>query len=362
MTDIAPASLEVRKLNVQLGHQEIVRKIDLRVMPGELFVVLGAAASGKSALLRAIAGLDPIAGGEIWIDEREVSRRRTQQRGTVLMQPGFPLWPHFTVLRNVTFALRHQGVRRRERIERAREMLATVGLTDFERHLPGQLSASQRQRVALARTLASEAQITLLDEPFSAQGLALRDRLSILLLRRHKRQALTTLLATEDPKLALRVADRIAVLNNGELEQVGTARELYDTPVSRHVATLLGRANLIEGEIEHAGDQPLFRADNGIVIPLFDRRLKRARQGWAMFRPHDLLLIDPDDEPFGDTIRMSGRVTQTEFRGGSIRYMIELSGQTVWMDLARDHGQTGPETGDALLIGVDPARVRILES
>ena len=361
MTDVRPVSLQLRGLDVQLGHQEILRKIDLNVLPGELFVVLGGEGAGKSTLLRAVAGLDPIARGEIRIDDREVGRQRPQRRGAVLMQPGFPLWPQFTVLRNVTFALRYQGVGRRQRDERAREMLAAVGLAEFERHLPVQLSPGQRQRVALARTLASAAPITLLDEPFGVQGLALRDRLSMMLRSHQERGAFTTLLATEDPKLALRLSDRILVLRNGEVEQVGTARELYDEPVSRHVATLLGRANLIEGEIEYAGDQPLFRAANGMVIPLFDRRLKRARQGWAMFRPHDLALIPPDAEPFGDRIRTNGRVMQTEFRGGSIRYVIDLAGQTVWMDRAREKGLVDPEPGDRLVIGVDPARVRILE-
>lgn len=361
MNPTQPASLDLRGVEVQLGQREILRNLDLLILPGELFVLLGGAGAGKSTLLRTIAGLDPITRGEVWVDDRQITHARVQRRGTVLMQPGFPLWPHFTVNRNITLALRHRGLDRRARNQRSGELLGAVGLSAFSRHLPGQLTPGQRQRVALARSLAAEARITLLDEPLSAQDLQLRDQLLMLLQQRHAQLGQTIVIATEDPQQALRLADRIAILNEGEIEQVGTPRELYDAPVSRHVAALLGRANLIGGAIEHAGDQPLFRADNGIVIPLFEHRLKRARQGWAMFRPRDLSLIATDDEPFGDRIRLTGRIAQTEFLGSRNRYVVDVAGLALWMDEPGGYTDPGLQIGDTIVVGIDPAGILILE-
>ncbi len=319
MSTSSPSSLELRGVSVTIDQQEILRHLDLSIMPGEMFVVLGCAGSGKTTLLRAIAGLDPLLGGEIWIDEHDITRCAERKRGIAMMMADFPLWPNLNVSRNVGFPLKRQGLRRPEVQQRTAEILSAVGLNDFHRHMPAQLGNGQQQRVALARTLVANARITLLDEPFSAQHLRTRDQLLILLKRRQEQSALTTLFATEDPKQALRLADRIAILHHGELQQIGTPRELYDAPDSRLVAEFLGRANLIEGEIEYAGDQPLFHANNGIVIPVFERQLKRARTGWAMFRPHDLHVVAPDSEPFGDDIRLSGRIEQKEFRGGTMR-------------------------------------------
>jgi len=361
MNPSSPSSLELHKVDLESARGQVLRAIELNVMPGELFVVLGNQGAGKSTLLRVIAGLDAPSRGEVWVDEQRVTDEPPQSRGTVLLQPDFPLWPRFSVLRNVTFVLRHRGVERQAGKQRATRLLDDLGLGEFTHHLPHQLTASQRQRVALARTLASEARISLLDEPLSAHNLQLRDRLLLYLKRRHEQRAETLIVATEDPHQALRLADRMLVMEHGEVGQVGSPIELYDTPGSRHVAELLGRANLIEGEIEYAADQPLFRGINGLVIPLFDRKVRRARKGWAMFRPHDLTLITDGDAPFGDEIRLGGRVDQVEFHGARLRYLVDLGGTWVWTDLPRSARRTAPQIGDTVVLGIDPARIQILE-
>lgn len=361
MKERQPASLQLRSLHVIIEQQEILREIGLDILPGEFFAVLGGAGSGKSTLLRSIAGLEAAASGEVWIDDRQITHTPPHRRGTALMLQSFPLWPHMTVAKNVAFGLKRQGLPRGDIRQRVDRELAFVGLSEFGRHLPWQLTASQRQRVALARTLVSGARIDLLDEPFSAQDAQRRERLLHILRRRQQQSATTTLFTTQDRAEALRVADRIAVIHEGELQQVGTPMELYDTPRTRHVAEYLGSANLIDGEIEYAGDQPLFHADNGIVIPLFDHALKRPRIGVAMFRPHDLHIVRRDQEPFGDQIRFTGRVEQTEFLGDTLRYCIDLSGRTVWMDLPRSTAPLSLNVGDNVVLGLDPAKIRILD-
>jgi iron(III) transport system ATP-binding protein len=362
MNPTEPSSLELRTLSVTIDDQQKLRELTLNILPGELFVLLGAAGAGKSAVLRAIAGLDPVADGEIWIDEMDITTLPAHQRQVALMAQSFPLWPNLTVAKNVGFALDRKGRGRSEVRERVDKELAAVGLGEFRRHLPLQLSPSQQQRVALARTLAADARVNLLDEPFDAQDLQLRERLLLLLKRRQQQSTITTLVTTRDPHEALRLGDRIALLRDGELQQVGSPRQLYDTPANRYVAEYLGDANLIEGNIEYAGDQALFQGENGIVVPLFEQLVKRSRTGAAMFRPHDLAVVPPDAEPFGDEIRFNGRIEQVEFRGDTLRYAIDLSGKTVWMDIARGSRGADLEIGDQLVVGIDPARIRILEN
>jgi iron(III) transport system ATP-binding protein len=362
MTSNAPSSLELRNIDVSINQCEVLRRIAFDILPGELFVILGGSGAGKSTLLRAIAGLDAVASGEIWLDDEDITRRPANRRRIALMLQDYPLWPHMTVAANLAFGMKQHRLRRAERRARVQRGLELVGLSDFHRHLPWQLSPGQRQRAVLARTLLAGARVDLLDEPFSAQDTQRRERLLRVLRRLQQQTGKTTVLATEDRFEALRVADRIAVIHEGELQQVGTPVELYDTPRNRHVAAYLGSANLIDGEIEYAGDQAMFHAHNGVVIPLFDHAVRRARTGCAMFRPHDLRIVSHTEEPFGDLIRFSGRVEQTEFLGDSVRYSIDLAGWVVWMDLPRATGQPALHIGDKLVIGLDPARIRILEN
>ena len=361
MSNIEPASLELRKVSTAINQHEVLHDVDLSILPGELFVVLGGAGSGKSSLLRSIAGLDPLGSGEVWIDDRNISRTAAGKRQIAMRLHSFPLWPNLNVGDNVAFALRGRHLKRGEVHERVASELRFVGLHDFARHMPAQLSPSQRQRIALARTLAADGRLCLLDEPFSVQDAQLRERLLSVLHRRQQQVGFTALLTTQDRHEALRVADRIAVLHNGELQQVGTPIELYDMPLTRHVAEYMGSANLIDGEIELAGEQAMFRGENGIVIPLFDQAAKRSRTGTAMFRPHDLRVVGSDEEPFGDQIRFNGRVEQIEFLGDTQRYCIDLSGHIVWLDVQRQSTRPTLNIGDQVILGIDPAHIRILE-
>jgi len=362
MKDEQPASIELRAVDVAIRRQEILHRISLSVLPGELFVLLGAAGSGKSALLRSIAGLDPVSTGEIWLDDREITHTPARKRPLALMFQSFPLWPHMTVAGNVEFALRRSRLPRGARHARAERELALVGLAEFARHLPSQLSASRRQRAALARTLAADARVNLLDEPFSAQDVRLRERLLRALRKRQQLGKVTTLLSTQDRVEAMRVADRMAIIHQGQLQQLGTPMELYDAPCNRHVAACTGSVNLLDGEVEYAGDQPLFHTHNGMVIPLFDRPFKRARTGAAMFRPQHLHIIRKDEALFGDQIRFTGRVEQIEFLGDRRRYGIELSGRTLWLELPCADDMPPLHIGESVVVGLDPTRVRILES
>lgn len=361
MTEPAAPALEVSDLAVRLGQREVLRRIGLVLDAGECCVVLGCADAGKSVLLRALAGLDPVVAGRIRLDGAEVRHRSGAQRHSAILLQSFPLWPHMTVGDNVAFALRRRGLARATLRKGVSEALAAVGLADFVQHRPWQLNPAQQQRVALARTLAADARIHLLDEPLSAQDFALHAPLLQLLRRRRYEHGSTLLVATREPAQAMVLADRLLVLRDGEAQQFGTPQALYDAPVNRHVAEYLGPANLLDGEVEYAGDQPLFRTANGILIPLFDQALIRPRRGLALFRPQHLRLERRDDGPFGDRIRFAGRVVRREFLGATLRLQIELNGVQVAMDLQHTGGST-PQVGEVLPLTLDPTQVRILEN
>ena len=250
MNTAAPASIELRGVRTRVDGEELLHAIDLDVLPGELLIVLGGSSAGKSALLRCIAGIDRLSAGSVRIDERDISGAPTNRRNIALLPQSFPLWPNLTVADNVAFAPRRRGLSRPEIAQRVDTELRFVGLQDFARHLPEQLSPAQQQRAALARTLAADSRVCLLDEPFGLQDAPLRERLLRLLRRRQQHSGQTMVLTTQDRNEALRVADRIALMRNGELQQAGVPADVYDNPVNRFVAVVVGNANLLDGEIE----------------------------------------------------------------------------------------------------------------
>ncbi len=361
MIKTQPASLEIRRLDVNVAQREILHDVNLNVLPGEMCVILGGNGAGKTALLRALAGLEQTVAGEMWIDDREITQTAPNKRGVAMMCQTFPLWPHMCVFENVAFGLRQHHLSRSQIHEHVERELQAVGLSEFLYHLPSQLWPSQRQRVALARTLIAKADVVLLDEPLSEQDPKLRSQLLRLLKKQQQQSGATMLLATQEREEAMRIADRIAIIHDGRIQQVGTPIDLYDAPRNRFVAEYLGGTNLLDGEIEYAGDQPLFRAANGMVIPLFDEAYKRPRKGSAMFRPNDLHIVSAEQQRPGEQIRFTGRVDQAEFLGDSMRYCIDLAGDLVWMDLPRTAGQPQLHIGDQLVVGLDASKIRILE-
>jgi len=362
MSDRDGVRLALERAGVTIDHREILRHIDLQVPRGELLVILGNTDSGKSTLLRAIAGLDPLSSGELHIDGADVRRLRTEWRGAAMMMQNFPLWPNRSVSGNVAFGLEQQRMKRSVRKLRIQHALARVGMLDFRRHWPWQLSDSQRQRVALARTLAAGARLNLLDEPFSTQDEQHRRGLAQMLKQLHQDQETTTLIAARDGQALVPIADRVAVLHDGRMQQLGTPQALYDTPSNRVVAETMGRANLIEGETEHVGEQTLFRAAGDLVIPLFDGALVRPRKGTAFFRPHDLRPVCEEQATRENQVCFSGRVDHVEFLGGVIRYALKTGDIKLWMDQARSDDPQMPRVGQQIMVGLAPEKIRILDA
>lgn len=223
--------------------------VSTRIASGEFFFLLGPSGCGKTTLLRVIAGLLEPTAGRILFDGKDVTHLAVDKRDTALVFQGYALWPHMTVLGNVEFGPKMQGIGRSERLDLATDQLTRVQMDDYAGRKPNQLSGGQQQRVALARALAAQADCLLLDEPLSNLDARLRLHMRAELRSIVKSSGVTAIYVTHDQKEALSMADRIAVMNAGQIIQIGTPEELYNRPATRFVADFLGEANFLDGRL-----------------------------------------------------------------------------------------------------------------
>ena len=235
------------------GEKPALSEVSLTIASGEFFFLLGPSGCGKTTLLRLIAGLLAPTTGSIRFDDRDVTALPVDKRDTAMVFQGYALWPHMTVRENVEFGPRMHGTAKEESREIAMEQLERVQMAAYADRKPNQLSGGQQQRVAVARALAAGSRCLLLDEPLSNLDARLRLHMREELRSLVKRAGMTAVYVTHDQKEALSMADRIAVLNAGNVVQVGTPSELYDHPATHFVADFLGEANFIEGKLEPGG-------------------------------------------------------------------------------------------------------------
>ncbi len=242
-------ALRGEKLHKTFDGVRAVDDITLAVEPGELFFLLGPSGCGKTTLLRCFAGFCRPDAGRVWIGDRDVTDLPPHRRETGMVFQSYALWPHLTVAQNVAFGLEVRRVPRAERAARVARVLELVRMTDRAQRRPNELSGGQQQRVALARALVIEPQCLLLDEPLSNLDAKLRLEMRIEIRRICKAAGLTALYVTHDQKEALAMADRLAVLDGGRIQQLGVPEEVYRRPVSRFVAGFIGETNFIDGRV-----------------------------------------------------------------------------------------------------------------
>ncbi|MFT4232721.1 MAG: ABC transporter ATP-binding protein [Leucobacter sp.] len=242
--------------------------VSLVVEPGEFMTFLGPSGSGKTTTLNLIAGFTDLTTGYIEIDGKRMDDVPVHRRGLGIVFQHYALFPHLTVLDNVLFPLKQRKVGRAEADRRARAALETAGLAGFEERYPKELSGGQQQRVALARALVFEPQVLLLDEPLGALDKQLRERLQLELRRIHREVGRTFIFVTHDQEEALTLSDRIAVFNEGRIEQVGTSKELYEKPASLFVAGFIGESTMLYGE---DGTVTVVRPEHGELFASADR-------------------------------------------------------------------------------------------
>lgn len=240
------ADVELRAFHKRYGSVVAVESLDLRIEPGEFVSLLGPSGCGKTTTLRAIAGLVRPDAGEVIVGGRVMNDVPVHRRGLGLVAQNYALFPHMTVFENVTFGLRMRGMPRAEVVRRAHETLATVQLEKMGDRFPRELSGGQQQRVALARCLIVEPDVMLLDEPLGALDKKLREAMQIELKLLQRQVGITTIFVTHDQEEALTMSDRIAVMHQGRLQQLGRPQEIYEAPQNRFVADFIGVCNFLE--------------------------------------------------------------------------------------------------------------------
>jgi sulfate transport system ATP-binding protein len=286
-------TVELRQLTKRFGIVAALHGVDLSVGRGEFVALLGPSGSGKTTLLRIIAGLETAESGQLLINGRDASALPPRERGIGFVFQHYALFRHMRVAENIAFGLtvrpRRARPARDEIAGRVDELLRLVQLEGFGDRFPAQLSGGQRQRVALARALAVDPAVLLLDEPFGALDAKVRVELRTWLQQLHRELGLTTIFVTHDQEEALHVADRVAILNAGRIEQVGTPTEVYDRPTSPYITEFLGNANRLAGEVRE-GRLVLDGAQ--VTLPLPAAALDGVHDGpvVAFVRPHQLSL------------------------------------------------------------------------
>jgi sulfate transport system ATP-binding protein len=265
--------IEAEGISKRFGEFVALENVTLDVPEGALTALLGPSGSGKSTLLRIVAGLETPDEGVVRIAGNDVTRARPQERGIGFVFQHYAAFAHMTVFNNVAFGLKIRKRRPAEVRARVEELLALVGLTQWAEQRPHQLSGGQRQRMALARALAVEPQVLLLDEPFGALDANVRAELRRWLRRLHDEQGVTTVLVTHDQEEAMEVADTIAVMNHARIEQVGSPREVYDNPASPFVMGFLGPVSTVDGKLVRPHDVTLSLTPEAGLIEAMVKRV-----------------------------------------------------------------------------------------
>ncbi|HET6224507.1 MAG TPA: sn-glycerol-3-phosphate ABC transporter ATP-binding protein UgpC [Dongiaceae bacterium] len=286
------ANIAIRDLRKSYGRREIVHGLDLDIANGEFVVVLGPSGCGKSTLLRMIAGLEEITSGEIAIDGRVVNRLEPRERGCAMVFQNFALYPHMTVADNIGYALKVAGVPRAERVARVAKVADTLGLTEFLDRKPAALSGGQRQRVAMGRAMIREPSVFLFDEPLSNLDAKLRGQMRVEIKRLHQRLRATSVFVTHDQVEAMTLADRLVVMNQGRIEQVGAPAEVYRRPASRFVAGFIGSPPMNFLPVRVLGpDMVALESDQRLRLRCGVGALDVGAAVVAGFRPEDMQLI-----------------------------------------------------------------------
>ncbi|HET9402976.1 MAG TPA: ABC transporter ATP-binding protein [Burkholderiales bacterium] len=354
-------SVDFEGVSLAYGQTRVLSDVSIAIQPGEFFALLGPSGSGKSTLLRLLAGfLHPLTGA-IRVDGADVTRVPPWERDIGMVFQNYALWPHMTVRKNVAFGLEERKLPRAEIDRKVAAALDLVGLGDYGERRPGQLSGGQQQRVALARTIAIEPKVLLLDEPLSNLDAKLRIHMRVELLELQRKLGITTLFVTHDQEEALSISDRVAVLDQGVIQQVGTPVELYDAPANRFIATFVGTINLLRGTLAEAGGRRVFVSEAFGEIPLVPGAAGAGAVEFAV-RPHALQLAAPGGAADSGRIWTDGKVTEREFLGEFVRYSVTAGAAELVVDQPHYMGESGFAPGAAVRVGLNPAQARLLSA
>jgi spermidine/putrescine transport system ATP-binding protein len=351
--DAASADVRLEKLTKRFDEVVAVDAIDLAIPRGSFFALLGPSGCGKTTTLRMIGGFEEPSSGRILLGDRDVSQLPPYKRDVNTVFQSYALFPHLTIFENVAFGLRRKGVRSDDLKRQVREMLELVGLAQVEKRKPAQLSGGQQQRIALARALVNHPRVLLLDEPLGALDLKLRKQMQLELKRIQHEVGITFVHVTHDQEEAMTMADAIAVMHDGHIEQLGEPRELYERPSTAFVAGFLGISNLLAGVVSGAGTVRLDGAGETHCAGPLPAVGTRVSIG---VRPEKLRVAD------NGINTLTGTVSERAYIGVSTQYLVDTPAGTITIYVQNVQAENaGAEPGRSLTMSWDPESTFVLE-
>jgi spermidine/putrescine transport system ATP-binding protein len=373
------SEIQLKNISKSYGDLQAVEDVSLSVRDGELLCLLGPSGCGKSTTMRMISGLETPTSGDVYLGEEDVTDEPAYDRDTSMVFQNWALFPYKTVLENVAFGLKMRGDGSEERTRRAEDMLERVHMDGYEEHSTTDLSGGQKQRVALARSLAVDPDVLLLDEPLSNLDKRLREEMEIELKDIHNEFDKTFVYVTHNQDEAFTLADRIGIMNDGRLVQVGEPTEVYRNPTNRFVEEFLGDTNFVGGEITQVGDaygHLSTEFGSTIRVPVSEE-IEPGASLTVSLRP-EFMRIERADDPEtpeqattrtdgtgGDTV--TGTVENTIYRGSTIRYVVDIGGERLFVEQSvteqtgieeEERVELGWRTEDVLVFRLDGSRVR----
>src|SRR5690554_3952562 len=345
------ASVQIRAIQKYFGGTQVIRGVDIDIEDGQFAVLVGPSGCGKSTLLRMLAGLEQITEGEILINGRVVDDVPPKERDIAMVFQNYALYPHMTVFDNMAFSLMLAKIDKttvRQRVDRASEIL---GLGELLQRYPRQLSGGQRQRVAMGRAIVRDPQVFLFDEPLSNLDAKLRVSMRTEIKNLHQRLTTTTVYVTHDQIEAMTMADKIVVMNDGVVEQIGAPLDLYDEPANLFVAGFIGSPamNMVSGRLDET-DPSIFLTNDGVKLP--------APQGFPSARGKDLVYgIRPEGITPGGTIELKIQVIEPT---GAESQVVALLGQTQVTCVFRERVLLQP--GDVMQVSIDPGATHLFDA
>ena len=350
--------LSLRHISKNFGEGDVLADVSLDVHKGEFVTLLGASGCGKTTTLRIVSGLETPDTGEVILSGQDMTDWPPERRPVNTVFQSYALFPHMNVEKNVAYGLKVRGVNKKTQAARVKEMLELVQMSEYAKRMPAQLSGGQRQRIAIARALAPQPQLLLLDEPLGALDLQLRRQMQIELKRLQKKLGITFIYITHDQEEAINMSDRIAVMRGGKFEQLGTPEEIYDHPATRYVAQFIGRSALLEGTVRSvSGGLAVIENENGrFTVGGAQARLTAGERCEVCVRTERMRAGRAPVEGFD----LPATVRETRYAGGSVLTYAVLGDGTEVVAEGEERMSDAPQAGETVYMHWNPAQASVI--
>ena len=350
--------LSLQHIKKDFGEGDVLSNISLDVHRGEFVTLLGASGCGKTTTLRIISGLETADEGRVLLGGRDMTDLPPEKRPVNTVFQSYALFPHMNVEKNVAYGLRLRGMDKRAIDKRVREMLELVQMSEHAGRMPSQLSGGQRQRIAIARALALEPELLLLDEPLGALDLQLRRQMQVELKRLQKQLGITFIYITHDQEEAVNMSDRIAVMRSGRFEQIGTPEEIYDAPMTRYVAQFIGRSTILTGTVKSvSGDTAVIMDENGSYpVDATRARLVPGKVCELCVRTERMRVSREPVPGFS----LPCTVKEARYAGGSVLTYVTMAGGAEAVATGEERMADAAQPGDTVYLCWNPAQAAVI--